>query len=84
MRTVTAYVEWDPVSRMYVGTVPGIPGARTQGATLDELQKNLKEVLALCLEEHGLTSRDLPLFVGTQQIEVQADGPRTSSDEQRP
>jgi predicted RNase H-like HicB family nuclease len=51
MTTVTAYVEWDPATKLYVGIVPGILGAHTQGATLDELQKNLKEVLELCLPE---------------------------------
>lgn len=52
MKTFTAYVECDPETRLYVGIVPGIPGAHTQGATLDELRENLKEVLELCLEEH--------------------------------
>ncbi|MBC7264119.1 MAG: type II toxin-antitoxin system HicB family antitoxin [Chloroflexi bacterium] len=52
MRTFAAYLEWDPETKLYVGIVPGIPGAHTQGATLDELQKNLKEVLELCLEEY--------------------------------
>lgn len=52
MKTWTAYVEWDPEARLYVGIVPGIRGPHTQGATLDELQKNLKELLELCLEEH--------------------------------
>ncbi len=70
MKTFTAYVERDPETRLYVGIVPGIPGAHTQGATLDELQKNLKEVLELCLEEFGGKSEDLPNFVGLQQIEV--------------
>jgi len=51
MKTFTAYVEWDPETKLYVGMVPGIPGAHTQGKSLDELQKNLKEVLELCLEE---------------------------------
>ena len=45
MRTFSAYVEWDPESALHVGVVPGIPGAHTQGATLDELHKNLREVL---------------------------------------
>lgn len=45
-------VEWDPETRLYVGSVPGIPGAHTQGATLDELRENLIEVLELCLEEN--------------------------------
>jgi predicted RNase H-like HicB family nuclease len=51
MRTFSAYIEWDPETRLYVGIVPGLPGAHTQGATLDELNGNLKEVLELCLEE---------------------------------
>lgn len=70
MKTFTAYVEWDPDTKLYVGIVPGIAGAHTQGATLDELQKNLKEVLELCLEESGTSPEDLPRFVGLQQIEV--------------
>ncbi len=52
MKTVTAYVEQDAETGLYIGIVPGIPGAHTQAATLDELQKNLKEVLELCLEEY--------------------------------
>jgi len=39
MKTLVAYIEWDPETKLYVGIVPGIPGARTQGTTLDELQK---------------------------------------------
>jgi predicted RNase H-like HicB family nuclease len=70
MRTFTAYVEWDPETSLYVGVVPGVPGAHTQGATLDELQQNLKEVLELCLEEYEGSVDDLPRFVGIQQIEV--------------
>ncbi|MEM3858886.1 MAG: type II toxin-antitoxin system HicB family antitoxin [Candidatus Micrarchaeaceae archaeon] len=64
MRTFTAYVEWDPETKLYIGIVPGIEGAHTQGATLDELQKNLKEVLELCLDEYKESIEDLPRFVG--------------------
>jgi predicted RNase H-like HicB family nuclease len=67
-RTFTAYVEWDPESNLYVGFIPGIQGAHTQGATLDELNQNLKEVLQLCLEENP--ESELPHFVGIQQIEL--------------
>lgn len=70
MRTFTAYVEWDPETKLYVGIVPGIPGAHTQGATLDELQQNLKEVLELCLEEYKGPMEELPRLVALQQIEV--------------
>lgn len=70
VRTFTAYVEWDPATKLYVGFVPGLRGAHTQAATLDELQKNLKEVVALCLEESGEDGEGLPVFVGLQQVEV--------------
>ena len=70
MKTVTAYIEWDPETKLFVGIVPGIPGAHTQGATLDELNANLKEVVDLCLEENRELAADLPRFVGLQQIEV--------------
>jgi predicted RNase H-like HicB family nuclease len=70
MRTFSAYVEWDPETKLYVGVIPGIPGAHTQGASLDELQRNLKEVLELCLEEYKGSLDDLPRFVGLQQVEV--------------
>ena len=49
--TFTAYVEYDPETTLYVGIVPSLPGAHSQGATLDELHENLREVIALCLEE---------------------------------
>jgi len=72
MKTFTAYIEWDPETKLYVGMVPGIPGAHTQGASLDELHKNLKEVLELCLEEARETNEigEFPQFFGLQQIEV--------------
>ncbi len=69
-RTV-GYIERDPETGLFVAIVPGIPGAHTQAETLDELQKNLKEVVELCLEE--MSSEDkkhLPEFVGVQQVEV--------------
>ena len=50
-KTFLAYIERDPETGLYIGSVPKIPGAHTQAETLDELQKNLKEVVELCLEE---------------------------------
>ncbi len=72
MKTFTAYVELDTETGLYIGIIPGIPGAHTQAATLDELRQNLKEVLELCLKEHGGPGENLPKFVGLQQIEVAA------------
>jgi predicted RNase H-like HicB family nuclease len=45
MFRAAAYIERDPETGMYVAVVPGVPGAHTQAETLDELQRNLKEVL---------------------------------------
>ena len=70
MKTFSAYIEWDPETKLYVGIVPGISGAHTQAPTLDELQKNLKEVLELCLADYAGSTKDLPKFVGLHQIEV--------------
>jgi len=57
-----AYIEWDPETQQYVGIIPGIPGAHTQAETLDELRKNLQEVLELCLEEYLKESEELNYF----------------------
>ena len=72
MRTFTAYVEWDAESRLSVGSVPGIVGAHSQAASLDELNDNLREVLQLCLEEQPELASEAHEFVGIQQIRVPA------------
>jgi predicted RNase H-like HicB family nuclease len=68
----TAYVELDPETRLYVGTVPGLPGAHSQGATLDELQTNLREVIELIVEEKKARGEpvEVEAFVGIQQIAI--------------
>lgn len=71
MIRVTGYIEKDPETGLYVAIVPGIPGAHTQAETLDELQKNLREVVELCLEEMDEEARKhVPEFVGILQLEV--------------
>ncbi len=47
----TAIITKDEKSGILVGHIPGIPGAHSQGETLDELYKNLKEVLELLEED---------------------------------
>ena len=36
----------------FVGEVPGLSGCYFQGRTVDELLENIREVIALCLEEN--------------------------------
>lgn len=68
MRTYTAVVERCPATRLYVGYVPGLPGAHSQGETLEELNDNLREVIALVLED-GEPEMDGE-YVGTQTVMV--------------
>jgi predicted RNase H-like HicB family nuclease len=51
MQVFNMVVERDPDTGLYVGYVPGWPGAHTQGASLDELQTNLREVVLMLLED---------------------------------
>ena len=51
---------------MYVGYVPGFSGAHSQGETLDELNRNLTEVVEMLLEDGDPYFESE--FVGTQQI----------------
>ena len=54
---------------LYVGEVPQLRGCYTQARTLDELLKNIQEVIELCLEDSPAT-RPLPEFVGVQKVLV--------------
>ena len=51
VRTFRFVVERDPDTGHLVGYVPGWPGAHTQGADIDELQRNLAEVIEMLLED---------------------------------
>jgi predicted RNase H-like HicB family nuclease len=68
MQTFTAVIERCPDTGLYVGYVPGFPGAHSQGETLDELQQNLVEVIGMLLEDGGpkLESE----FIGIQKVQV--------------
>ena len=68
MRTFTAVVERCADTGLFVGFVPGFPGAHSQGETLDELNQNLSKVIEMLLEdgEPELESR----FVGNQTVQV--------------
>ena len=68
MRSFTAVIERCPDTGFCVGHVPGLPGAHSQGSTIDELKDNLTEVIAMLLEdgEPQLESE----FVGTQTLQM--------------
>ena len=68
VRTFTAVIEKCPDTGLYVGHVPGFPGAHSQGQTMDELADNLKEVIELLLDEGE--PRLEAEFIGTQNVVV--------------
>ncbi len=68
MREFTAVVEKDPETSLYVGYVPGFPGAHSQAETLEELNANLREVIEMLLEDGEPKIEGE--FIGTQRIAV--------------
>ena len=68
MRTFTAVIERCPDTGLFVGYVPGFPGAHSQGTSLDELSENLAEVIGMLLEDGEPTLESE--FVGTQSVQV--------------
>ena len=68
MKLYTAVVERDSDTGLFVGYVPRLPGAHTQAESLDELNANLREVVAMLLEDED---RALEAeFVGIQTVRV--------------
>ena len=68
MRRFTAVVEKCPDTGLYVGYIPGFPGAHSQAESLDELHQNLEEVIEMLMEdgEPNLESE----YVGTHTVTV--------------
>ncbi len=51
---------------MYIGEVPQLKACYSQGETIDELMKNIKEVIEMCLEE--LEEESITEFIGVQKV----------------
>ena len=68
MRSYTIVIERCPETNLYVGHVPGFPGAHSQAETIDELRGNMVEVIAMLLED-GEPEMESE-FVGTQLLQV--------------
>ena len=68
MNAFTAVVERCPDTGLYIGYVPGFPGAHSQAGTLDELRSNLQEVIEMLLKD-GPPALETE-FIGVQTIQV--------------
>lgn len=51
---LNAVIERDIETGLLVGSVPGLPGAHTQGTTVEEVRQNLAEVIELLRNEGAL------------------------------
>lgn len=57
----------------YVGKVSELQGCVSQGDTLDDLMKNIKEAIELCLEvysEEKPANIEQATFVGIQEVSI--------------
>ena len=68
MRAYNYVVEKCSDTGLYVGYVPGFPGAHSQGGTLDELKTNMQEVVEMLLED-GEPELEAE-FIGTEIVKV--------------
>lgn len=68
MRSYSYVVEKCSDTSLFVGYVPGFPGAHSQAASLDELRDNMREVIELLLE--GGEAKLEAKFVGTETVKV--------------
>lgn len=51
VRQFTLVVEQDFETGLFVGYLPGFPGAHSQASSRDEVYENLREVIAMLLED---------------------------------
>ena len=53
---------------LYIGEVPQLRACYSQGETIDELMRNMREVIEMCLEE--LEEDSMTEFVGVQKLVI--------------
>ncbi len=68
MKAFSAVIERDTQTDLLVGHIPVFRGAHSQAATMEELEANLAEVVAMLLKD-GEPSLETE-FVGTQTVRV--------------
>ena len=69
MREFFVWVEQDE-DGLYVGEVPQLTACYAQGRSLDELLSNIREAIALCLDEQDQAATTLSAFIGVQRVTV--------------
>ena len=67
-RSIPAIIERDLATGLLLGKVPGIPGAHTQGRTVQEVRDHLEEVPRLLVEDGAIQLESE--FVATIAVRV--------------
>ena len=52
----------------YVGEVPALKGCYAQSKNIEELMKNMREVIEMCIEEEAVVTNE---FIGVQKVSIQ-------------
>lgn len=65
-RIFTVLIERDE-NGTFIAEVPDLKGCYTQGDSIAEVMRNIKEVIEMCLEEQEVKPNE---FIGVQKIEV--------------
>ena len=66
---LTVYIERDE-DGVFIGSIPTISSCYAQGKTQEEMLKNLREVLSLCLRNTNKDTLENTKFVGIQNLEI--------------
>ena len=66
---LTVYIERDE-DGVFIGSIPTISSCYAQGKTQEEMLKNLREVLILCLRNTNKDALENTKFVGIQNLEI--------------
>ena len=66
---LTVYIERDE-DGIFIGSIPTISSCYAQGKTQEEMLKNLREVLILCLRNTNKDTLENTKFVGIQNLEI--------------
>ncbi len=70
-QTYTIIIERCLETGLYIGSVPSFPGAYSQGKTIDELDRHMKEVITMLLEDGEPEMQTQ--YVGTKTVVVETD-----------
>ncbi len=76
MKSLTYRTIIEKDGKYYHGYVPALPGCHTQGDTIEETQKNLKEAIELWLESSQELGWEIPednLIESLQTVKISTD-----------